>query len=340
MQDYFTPSTCLFNDYCQDCVGRYNLDTVVQHCDVQSITFEELAENGLPDRCFTIQTSKGVQYSRTVVMAIGPGTPSPIPISTSEADGACHSSQLLNRHVLNAHLQQKLADRRPVNAVVIGGGLTSAQLTDLCIKNGISKVYHLMRDIFKTKYFDCELSWAAKYKNFNMTTFWSADTDEERYEILQAARGGGSITPAYRSVLQGHITQGRLSLHTNTVVASKVWDTDTKTWSIVTDPPIVDLPPIDFIYYATGSTADVNTVPLLQKIREKYPIESINGLPCLTHDLQWNDDVPLFVTGRYAGLRLGPWAANLEGARNGAERIAWRMEELFQKERGSEDEFQ
>lgn len=43
----------------------------------------------------------------------------------------------------------------------------------------------------------------------------------------------------------------------------------------------------------------------------------------------WNEDVPLFFTGRCAGLRLGPGAANLAGARMGAERIAWKVEELL-----------
>jgi hypothetical protein len=36
----------------------------------------------------------------------------------------------------------------------------------------------------------------------------------------------------------------------------------------------------------------------------------------------WADGVPLFVTGKLAALRLGPGAANLGGARLGAERIA------------------
>lgn len=59
----------------------------------------------------------------------------------------------------------------------------------------------------------------------------------------------------------------------------------------------------------------------------------------------WNDDVPLFVTGRLAGLRLGPGAPNLVGARIGAERIAWNVEDVLRRagrlrgfERENEDE--
>jgi len=50
----------------------------------------------------------------------------------------------------------------------------------------------------------------------------------------------------------------------------------------------------------------------------------------------WNDEVPLFVTGRLAGLRLGPGAPNLVGARIGAERIAWNVEDVLKKLRRME----
>ena len=37
------------------------------------------------------------------------------------------------------------------------------------------------------------------------------------------------------------------------------------------------------------------------------------------------------MTGRMAALRLGPAGPNLEGARVGAERVAWGVEEVLQK---------
>ena len=58
-------------------------------------------------------------------------------------------------------------------------------------------------------------------------------------------------------------------------------------------------------------------------------METYDGLPALTDDLAWRDDVPLFCAGKFAGLRLGPGAANLEGARAGAERIVLAVEKLL-----------
>jgi hypothetical protein len=52
----------------------------------------------------------------------------------------------------------------------------------------------------------------------------------------------------------------------------------------------------------------------------------------------WREDVPLFVTGRLAALRLGPGAGNLAGARSGAERIAWAIEDVLPKEDGRQEE--
>lgn len=73
-------------------------------------------------------------------------------------------------------------------------------------------------------------------------------------------------------------------------------------------------------------------LPYLQKIVGKYPVESFDGMPALTDDLMWKSDVPLFMTGKFAALRLGPGAANLEGARLGAERIVWGLEDVLNKE--------
>ena len=62
------------------------------------------------------------------------------------------------------------------------------------------------------------------------------------------------------------------------------------------------------------------------------PIKVIGGMPCLTDDLAWADDVPLFITGRLAGLRIGPDCGNLEGARVGAERISWAVNERLERQ--------
>ena len=147
--------------------------------------------------------------------------------------------------------------------------------------------------------------------------------------MLKEARGGGSITPRFAKILLSHVQSGRTALHYNTTVQSQAYNADSQTWSLTTSPPIPDLPEIDYIYFATGVQSDISTLPYMQSIVSEYPMETYDGLPALTDDLAWRDDVPLFCAGKFAGLRLGPGAANLEGARAGAERIVLAVEKML-----------
>ena len=88
---------------------------------------------------------------------------------------------------------------------------------------------------------------------------------------------------------------------------------------------------IDHIIYATGIPPKIENVACMQNVLNDHPVESINGLARITDDLMWNSEIPIFLTGGLAGLRLGPGAGNLAGARQGAERIAWKIDELFGK---------
>lgn len=118
-----------------------------------------------------------------------------------------------------------------------------------------------------------------------------------------------------------------MQVHTGTIVSSQTWDDARALWTIQTEPPVPDLPPFDHVYFATGSHADVKEIDFLRTMNEKHPIETYGGLPALTDDLRWSSDVPLFITGKLATLQIGPGAANLEGARLSAERIAWAIDD-------------
>ena len=94
-------------------------------------------------------------------------------------------------------------------------------------------------------------------------------------------------------------------------------------------PPIADLPLMDFIDFATGMQHDCRSFPGLRITSAQHPIHHIGGLPCLTKGLMWNDDVPLLVTGALARLRKGAGTENLGGARLVAERITLEQKEGY-----------
>jgi hypothetical protein len=166
-----------------------------------------------------------------------------------------------------------------------------------------------------------------------LSTKLNTNNVTERLEMIKQARNGGSMTPKFRKILQSHEDRGRVTLHPFTTISSASWSIETHTWAMSTSSALV-LPPIDHVIYATGAQPNIATLPMFQPLLKDYPIEAKGGMPCLTNDLMWDDEVPCLVTGRLAALRLGPGAGNLEGARLGAERCAWKIEELLRAGRG------
>lgn len=236
-------------------------------------------------------------------------------------------------------VQKRVAAGRTTNVLIVGGGLTSGYLTSLAVRKGVTRVWLLMRSSLKLKAFDVDLKWMGKYKNAEQARFWAADSDEERLAIIKEARGGGSMTPRYyNEIVKPYKRSGKLRMHENTqLVDAKFEGTEgSGSWVVQTDPPIEDLPAFDHICFATGIQTDFATIPCLQTMMEKYPVKGFGGFPCVTEDLMWRDDVPLFLAGRLGALQLGPAAPNIGGAKIGAERIVWAIEDLV-KPSGSEE---
>ncbi|KIW86598.1 uncharacterized protein Z519_12782 [Cladophialophora bantiana CBS 173.52] len=334
--DYFTPSAALFHDFCDDIVDRYGLRNLVVRAKVENIEYGDLG-GLISAEGFTLTTDQGAIFSRIVVLAVGPGCKPCIPIDSNlqlgaEPGSVCHCFDTASQHCLPEHVLRKINQGLSTSIVVVGGGLTSAQIADLIISRGVTKVWLLLRGNYKLKHFDVDLEWVSKVRNQQMSVFWSADSDQERFELLKEARNGGSITPKFDKILERHVVNGRLAIMTHTRIENGIWCGESQTWSIGLSPASENATLcVDHIIYATGAPANIEKVPCIQQMLDEYPVESINGLPRLTDDLMWHKDVPLFLTGGLAALRLGPGAANLAGARQGAERIAWKIEDLLGK---------
>jgi hypothetical protein len=205
-KDYFTPSSKLFRAHCDEVSCRYGLQSdMIRHERVVDIQFnnasaweDEAHDSVISDdemideqEIFRVSTDKGVRYARVVVLAIGPGNAPVIPPVTgirpnASHAGCCHAMQV--KEYPPAHVAARVAQRLPTNILIVGGGLTSIQLADLAIKRGVSKVWLLMRGGVKVKYFDVDLDWVGKFRNFNQAAFWSADTDEGEYMALLLQR--------------------------------------------------------------------------------------------------------------------------------------------------------
>ncbi|KAK5467142.1 hypothetical protein LTS15_000112 [Exophiala xenobiotica] len=339
--DYFTPSSQLFEDFCDDIVCRYRLRNLIVQGRVQIIEYGHVGSK-IDPQLFALTTDEGMMFSKTVVLAIGPGSKPSIPRNCQlrlerEQGSLCHCFDTTGPSCLPDHVLRKIREGQSTGVVVVGGGLTSAQIADLALRGGVKKVWLLLRGKYKVKHFDVDLEWVSKVRNQQMSVFWSADSDEERFDMLKEARNGGSITPLYDKILRRHVASGRLEILTDTHIEEGIWCGASETWSIglsSSSDQEISLPRVDHVIYATGSAPNIHDVACMQRINENYPIDAIGGLPKITEDLMWHEDIPLFLTGGLAGLRLGPGAGNLAGARQGAERIAWKIDELLGTSQG------
>ena len=163
-KDYFTPSADVFHDYCDSIVRQYSLENLAEQSQVVSIdfgffdAFDSPYSGDYEDEMFKIVTSSGsVKFAKTVILAVGAGGGPIMPrqLSAVESEGACHSTQVLEQTFLARHVRQKILARKPTTVIVVGGGLTAAQLANKCIEDGVRRVFMIMRSTLKCK-------WSAK----------------------------------------------------------------------------------------------------------------------------------------------------------------------------------
>ncbi|KEP48353.1 L-lysine 6-monooxygenase (NADPH-requiring) protein [Rhizoctonia solani 123E] len=365
-RDYFTPGTALFRDFVQeDVVKRYGLDSPdpwagaklgldrpssgavnMLQGEVTSLDWGRLHVEGSGHTTgFYMQTSdEACIGAKAVVCAVGMGGCPSIPAVLSpfsHADvknngpGWAHSSCLANPAYTFPPPYCNLG-----TAVVLGGGLTSAQLCHLALQKGYSKVILILRGYMKVKPFDVSLDWIGRYSNLKKMEFWQEEDPGQRLNMLRSARNGGSITPTYAKILKMHQDQGSLDILNNTSLEGADWDESSKSWSLAfrrTDPrasksdePEVSTISADFIITATGTTPSFSSLPFVQSLVKNSdipPCPTLGGLPLLTPHLQW-PGLPLFCVGGYSALQVGPAAFNLGGMKEAADRVVERLEEL------------
>lgn len=223
-KDYFTPSTALFRDFVQsDLVQRYGLDnkgkpwstaadalgagkaddgdgqliTLVKG-DVAALEWGPLHIKGWDHMDgFSMRLACGTCIgAKAVVCATGPGVTPAVPaylaangISCASGPGWCHSTVLGSpgKDLPPAELVEKERVGVASTLVVIGGGLTSAQICDVAIRGGVSHVILILRGYMKgecgvlplpvqhpydgrlpVKPFDVGLEWIGRYSNLEM----------------------------------------------------------------------------------------------------------------------------------------------------------------------------
>ncbi|XP_005943364.1 uncharacterized protein zgc:113276 isoform X2 [Haplochromis burtoni] len=150
--------------------------------------------------------------------------------------------------------------------------------------------------------------------------FYNERSLHKRLAMIHQARKGGAVTPEAYIQLQPFIVNGQVDVKTYCQVSEASWCYRNQVWSLslTTGEHWTG----DKIWIATGCKLDVKQDPLLSEVMKEFPIQVIDGWPCITESLQWTEECPLYLMGQYAALQVGPHAVNLAGGQAASMRIA------------------
>ncbi|QOV23659.1 FAD/NAD(P)-binding protein [Anabaenopsis elenkinii] len=297
---YDLPGTQLFEDMCEDVIQRWDVaDQVVK----AEITHLEPLPRGL-----RLWLADGHSITaRRVVLATGGGTIH-IPDWVSQittpypSDKLCHSQTVDLRKLF-------LAGER---ILIVGAGLTSGHLA-LGALGRSAQVHLILRRELQAKLFDAEPGWLGpKY----LKAFFAESDYQKRWEMIQQARNGGSVTPAIAMELRRAVRYGILKIDEHCQIQKAQWIKNH--WLVQCNNGSEY--ECERIWLCTGNKFDVNAQLLLKGILNSYPISMVKGLPVLDSCLRW-PGCELFIMGGLAALQVGPTARNLSGARMASEKI-------------------
>jgi len=307
---YDLPGTQLFQDFCRDVIRRWELLDRVIPVQVQQI--EPFCHQRRQRFRVGLKNGK-VLIAKRVVLAIAGGTPQ-MPAWAQTLPPTYPADRLLHAHQVDLRGMQLTGER----VLIVGSGLTSGHLALGATNRGATAIMMARRSFYE-KLFDAEPGWLGpKYlKGFHAEPDW-----ENRWRMIQAARNGGSLTPAIFTQLRRLERSGKLSFYEQCEVRSAAWNGNA--WMVTckhsgSHDCLTHLP-IDRIWLATGSTIDIQNWSILSGVRDRYPLPMVKGLPVLDEHLRWAG-CNLFIMGGAAALQVGPVARNLFGGKLASERI-------------------
>lgn len=285
------PSLSMFNAHCRQVVESNNLASLRIQGTATSI--------GLERRHVRVETSNGTLRAKRVILALGSASPV-VPnwaeeLSTAGADV---------RHLFARDFQ--LPQRgQPGTTIVVGGGISGAQLASRLVEEGTERVVVMARTQPRVNQFDADPGWLeTKFMNRLASLEPTA-----RRPMITAARHKGSMPSEVNERLHHHMNDGVITWLEGNVSQAQFIENGRVAVSTEGEKVIADR-----LVLATGFDPAPPGQPLLQGLHEHegLPISSC-GFPMADRFLRWHPR--LFVTGALGELTLGPTARNIVGAR-------------------------
>lgn len=301
------PSTALFADYCAHLLGELGL---------QSLRRGERVADIIPGAGggARVVTGSGSWVAARVVLATNPVRPS-IPPWLGDA-----KARYRGEPGLEHSRDWGGPSPEPGNVVVVGGGLTAAQVVMAHVESG-DHVTWLTRAPIRERDLDVEPRWLGPHLRHFHDTF----DGHARVSMARRARGGGTVPPDERRHMGRLIADGAVT-HLQVAVdhvrrGDNLWHVAVRhqgTVRTITGSRVV---------CATGSHTHVRMEPLLRRCRSERPARRVTGMPVLAADLSW-PGTQVHVMGPLAMAAVGPASRTVIGARIAAERMveSWGAE--------------
>lgn len=299
---YQRPSLALFNAYSQQLIQRYKLDDVRVQGRATNLIH---SNNG-----WQIETDQGVLHSRRVVLAIG---------SSEQPHYPAWSKPLVDSDAPLNHIFDYDFRREDIPAwkhcVIIGGGISAAQLAISLSERQPGAVTLLSRHEPRIAHFDSDPCWVT---NLCLDKFLKTSDYVVRRDMIQQARHRGSIPPDVFDALESAVEMGQLNLQIGEVQQAQLSNGDIELYiNVQSTTRTVQT---DRVILATGFDTKRPGGAWLDAVINRYqqPIAAC-GYPIVDETLCWGDG--LYVMGGLAELEVGPVARNIIGARLCVERI-------------------
>jgi hypothetical protein len=297
------PSLDLFLDHANHVIDSKGLDSLHIRTAVEGIQERDVGG-------FQLTTSEGQMHTQTCVLAIGHGDRYQIPDWADSVDGIEHVWDGFDR------------DRRVDETIIVGGGITAAQLAGTSCDQRVTMV---TRHPLQWEVSEADPPWL-NWNHIERELHCHPPASKARLETIREARYAATIPPHLYDSLDSRLDDGRLRILQGEVDSAA--NTDDHVRLILDDGLRLAA---DRVVLATGFEPAYRHPFVDQLATELDLARGHAGLPLLNDDtLAWqNTDGqprPLYVSGALAVGAVGPYSPNIPGARRAADRIVPAVE--------------
>jgi cation diffusion facilitator CzcD-associated flavoprotein CzcO len=293
------PSLALFREHSHWVRERHQLDSLQLQGRATGLT---RTANG-----WTVDSTLGPIESRHVVLSLG---------MSEQPRWPDWAAPLRDANAPIEHIFTPGFDREALpdwqQAVVIGGGISAAQLALTLAVRQPGSVTLLIRRPPRVKPFDSDLHWVA---GTPLTNFRNEPDYAKRRQIIREARHTGTMPEDVAHLLHEAEAAGALRVCIAEATAAR-YDGHDIHLALNTGDSLTT----DRLMLATGFETQRPGGAWLDDAITRHNLPTApDGFPIVSPELEWADG--LFVTGPLAELQIGPVSRNIIGARLGAQAI-------------------